>query len=523
MKNVKNDTRYIIKRILIGVGIAIILFNLKKCNVYADSIQYRTFCNNNNNATSTWTYYNESRNCSNQNYNNSNETFTYNGYEYNIGWYASSNSTKPLLLVFEYNGEPYVTYGNIGTIPTGDNWYINITANQNQNNIKIKKTGESNISFTTGQLPYFSHSYIPGDATLNGGIVYTNVNTDNNINFQNATQLSWSFFLEHYEDLHMIYNTYNLPVYVNSDYEVPNVPDDPLANYTKVDLTGFQAVLLVPKNYQTMLSDSSHTNESAPGVFRTYLDLEYYSQECVRGSLINIENVQQVMLNNIGVGTGNLAESITGTCYAEPTQTIMSYEFDQYSGLIPRALLVYNGSYDWQSGFNNDTSYFGTSYVWYDPTMYNAYLVESFDNFNQTIQYKDYSGQDQEVTIESLPTFTESMENAIDNVDSPTPTEVNRQKLQAIFNFLKSPFTFINKLNTTSCSPIVFPLPFVNRNLTLECMSTAVYNRYLPTILKTFIITILNGLIFYRCTLNNIDIFTNILDPEDNKLEAIDL
>lgn len=500
MKQTQRDIKYIIKRILIGVGIAIILFNLKKCNVYADTIYYSMDYVGN-----AWSY--SSSNISSctkgQKF-----TFDYNGTTYNICASNNYNYAYTHIFVFEYNGVPYIRLGSVNTNPTATK--IVIPSNNSYFDLYNNDTAVASIDINAYTPMYF----------YNGTGAYINITRIGNNSNNYDTYITNSYFKQHIEDFTFIYSDLDLPIYYNDTLINPT---DPLSDYTQVDLTGYQAALLVPKNYQTMLSDSSHTNESPPGTFRTYLDLEYYSQECVRGTLINVENVQDIMLNNIGVGTGNIAESVTGTCYQEPTQTVMSYEFDQYSGLKARGLLVYNGSQDWQSGFGTETPFFGTSYVWYDPTMYNAYLVKSFDNFNQTISYKDYSGEDKEVTIESLPTFTESMENAIENVDSPTPTEVNKQKLQVIFEFLKSPFSFLNKLNTTSCTPIDLPFPRSNQNIHLECLSSSVYDRYLPTALKSIIIIIINGLLFYRCTLSNIDIFTDILDPEDNKLEAVQL
>lgn len=513
MKQTQRDIKYIIKRILIGVGIAIILFNLKKCNVYADTpTDYFSLNLTGTGNTKNWSYSNSDiSSCSY----GSLLSFDYNDTKYNICIMSESSLyPDPQLVVLERNDTLWVSYG-IGPISSSATYFSFVP--NGTDNVKRSFFDSSNNELSSLNI----QSVKPGYQT-SGATALVNITRRGDSSNTDPYTMSATDMFANAQDFTLVYTTFNLPIYINNNQVQPPIVD-PLESYTKVDLTGYQAVLLVPKNYQTMLSDSSHTTESPPGVFRTYLDLEYYSQECVRGTLINVENVKDIMMNNIGVGTGNLSESITGTCYAEPTQTIMSYEFDQYSGLIPRGLLIYNGSYDWQSGFNEDTSYFGTSYVWYDSIMYNSYLVESFDNFNQTIQYKDYSGQDQEVTIESLPTFTESMENAIDNVDSPTPTEVNRQKLQAIFEFLKSPFSFLNKLNTTSCTPIDLPFPRSNQNIHLECLSSSVYDRYLSTALKSIVIIIINGLLFYRCTLSNIDIFTDILDPEDNKLEAVQL
>lgn len=520
MKNVKYDTKYIIKRILIGVGIAIILFNLKKCNVYALSSTYNIGA-----VTDDSAFRFSTSNLSSTNY----LVNSYNVNDIEFNFYCSRNNiyTDVLFFIIEYNGKDYlyatyykknpdtdynnISYYGINPSTSSLDYPPNLVAYNSDNSFFGNFASTTNVNMTQNYINSFTYRFYEIDLenvtrsskTSSDKVLSYNILTNGNV----------------------IYTNYDKPLKVNDNILI-NPITDPLANYTKVDLTGYQAVLLVPKNYQTMLSDSSHTNESPPGTFRTYLDLEYYSQYCTRSSLINVENTQDIMLNNIGVGTGNIAETITGTCYEEPTQSIMSYEYDQYSGLKARGLLIYNAEQNWSGGLNpneQESPFYGTSYVWYNPNLYNAYLVQSFESFSANIQYKDYSGEDKEVNVESLPTFNEAMENAIENVDSPTQLDTNKAKLTALFEFIKLPIVFIKRLSTNNCSPVILPLPHTGQNITLQCMSSSVYNRYLPPALTSVLSIIINGLLIYRCTLTNIDIFTNILDPVDNKLEAIDL
>lgn len=507
MKSVKNDTKYIIKRILIGVGIAIILFNLKKCNVYADSLEYRSFDLSANNITAIWNYSsNDISSCSN---NGLLRSFTYGNYKYNICY--SPNFSNRYLLAFEYNGGVYVLYGSSNFTTYNNRYNMVITSD----NMKILLNNGNN-SMAFGYLPKFNQD--PNSLIR--------VDTDDNITSSNVSKLTSTdlYTNNNYENLHLIYSTDDLPVYINQDYEVPDVPDDPLSNLTQIDLTNHYGVLLVPKDYRTMLSDYSTTEEVAPGVFHTNLNLSYYSQYCTRGTLLNVENVQDILMNHTGVGSGSLATTINGTCPEQPTETTLSYQYDMYSGMTSKALFIYNNSLNWQEGFdNNAEGYYGTSYVWYDSTLYNMYIVDSFENFNGTIQYIDYTGQQKEVTIESLPTMEQAIESALDALENEENIQPNTSKLQAIFTFIKTPFTFLSKLNTNSCKAILLPFPHSNQNITINCLSSSVYDRYLPQALKGILIIIINGLLFYRCTLSNIDIVTDILDPEDNKLEAIQL
>lgn len=555
MRQTKNDIKYIIKRILIGVGIALILFNLKKCNVYADTTEkyvYFTGRNiyyvQNNSMDSTYLsgvgtlYF-------------SNNKLQYNSYineniSYNFGREISRNTTDNtvwVILRYYYNNIEYALISALnpngsfypglvnsdlkimfshydGSIYRNDRYYLYyVPKNVTEENISSYISNNPNTSF---------YSFYLFTTSLNSSNVCSTTSYCSNIksfNFDNNTY----------------YNVFSNPSYLPADtIDINNAiilentnnwynlgdttlePDnDPLTDYTKLDLTNHFGVLLVPKDYRIMLENYSLTEEVAPGVFNTTLNLSYYSQYCTRGTLLNVENVQDILLNYTGVGTGSLSTTINGTCPEEPTETTLSYRYDLYSGMTSKAIFIYNNMLNWDSGFNieSETPYYGTSFVWYDSSLYNYYIVDSFENFNTNIDYIDYKGEQKEITIDSLPTMEQAIESALENMENNENISLNSSKLQAIFTFIKAPFTFLNKLNTESCSPINFPFPRSNQSIHIECLSSSVYDRYLPNALKTIIIIIINGLLFYRCTLSNIDIITDLLDPEDNKLEAIQL
>lgn len=313
-------------------------------------------------------------------------------------------------------------------------------------------------------------------------------------------------------------NIENLTINNNpyTDYYGSSVP----SNFTKIDLTGYQAVLITPISYETMLSESSHTTQPAPGVFNTYLDFTFYSQYCTRPSLIDISNTKNVILNENGVITGGAA-SLSGTCPDEPTEYTLSYQYDMYTGYKPYGLLVYNTQINKGDNWNTNSTYM-TSYVWYDTTLYNYELISDLSSLDLNIDYIDFTGENKSLVIEKLPSLDELFQNAIETYGQNSSEELNSNKLQNFLEFIKLPFTFLSNLNTFSCKPLSIPFPRTGRTINLPCMST-IYENILPDSLINILEIIINGLLIYRITLSNIAVVRSILDPGDDKLEVLEL
>lgn len=522
MKSVKNDTKYIIKRILIGVGIAIVLFNLKKCNVYADS-NVRTFYNNANNITGTWTYSTESGNCASHNYNNSNDTFNYGGYEYNVCWYAPNNPGKKLLVAFEYHNDIYVMYYNLNVAnPTSR---IDFTLTSTQFYISSVDT---NIHATPGYIPHFMESYYYNTGTSYSSEVYnlTKINVDHSIGRENIEQLKPEdlYLNDNYEDLHMIYNTYNLPVYINDSYVIPDYSGNVPSNYTEVDLTGYQAILIVPKNYPYLLSEygfeSGGSSANNPKIHYTI-----YYKKCIKPTLIEINDLTNFSINTTLNSDPTSEYDLNSYCSDIPLPYTQDYPIYNLrtdpSSYYYMGILVYNNSIDYSQNspdwINTQQNPYGQSYVYVDTEFYNYYLVSDFSNFNQTLSYKDFNLEDKTTTINSLPTFDNLIGDSIDNVNENLIGQ--DMTYQNFVSFVKFPITFLRDLVGGTCSSLTFPLPRNMGNIVLPCMST-IYSEHLPSNLINLLSMLINGLLFLRVTLQNIACIQDVVSPEDTELEV---
>lgn len=83
------------------------------------------------------------------------------------------------------------------------------------------------------------------------------------------------------------------------------------------------------------------------------------------------------------------------------------------------------------------------------------------------------------------------------------------------------PLSFINKITSSTCTPLTLPLPFVNTNATLPCMNQ-VYSQYFGSFL-TLYQSITLGITSYWVCINIFGIIKGFKDPESDRIEVFDL
>lgn len=88
-------------------------------------------------------------------------------------------------------------------------------------------------------------------------------------------------------------------------------------------------------------------------------------------------------------------------------------------------------------------------------------------------------------------------------------------------SIITAPLNTIESLTNKSCSPLVVPLPFVNEDITLPCMSS-IYSSTFGTAF-TLYQTITTALIGYWCIVRIFAIVKGMKDPNDDKIEVVEL
>lgn len=86
---------------------------------------------------------------------------------------------------------------------------------------------------------------------------------------------------------------------------------------------------------------------------------------------------------------------------------------------------------------------------------------------------------------------------------------------------ITAPLSTIQGLINNTCSPLVLPLPFVNRNLTLPCLST-IYSNYFGNFF-TMYQTITLGLVSYWVLVRIFALVKDFKNPEHDEIEVVDL
>lgn len=88
-------------------------------------------------------------------------------------------------------------------------------------------------------------------------------------------------------------------------------------------------------------------------------------------------------------------------------------------------------------------------------------------------------------------------------------------------DIVKMPLDFINKITSATCTPLSFPLPFVDTNVTLPCMYS-IYETHFGDILSVYQ-TITFGMVAYWVCINIFRMVKNFKNPDSDEVEVLDL
>ena len=96
-----------------------------------------------------------------------------------------------------------------------------------------------------------------------------------------------------------------------------------------------------------------------------------------------------------------------------------------------------------------------------------------------------------------------------------------QDKDYGLSDIITLPLSFIQGLTNSTCSNLTLPLPFVNQNLTLPCMSL-IYSEHFGAI-YTIYQTVTTALIGYWVAVRIYGLVKDFKDPENDKIEVMDL
>lgn len=88
-------------------------------------------------------------------------------------------------------------------------------------------------------------------------------------------------------------------------------------------------------------------------------------------------------------------------------------------------------------------------------------------------------------------------------------------------SIITAPLSLISSITSSSCSPLVLPLPFVDKDLTLPCMSS-IYKKYFGSFLTIYqIITF--GIVAYWVCVRIFNLVKDFKNPDHDEIEVLDL
>jgi len=88
-------------------------------------------------------------------------------------------------------------------------------------------------------------------------------------------------------------------------------------------------------------------------------------------------------------------------------------------------------------------------------------------------------------------------------------------------SIITAPLSLISSITSTSCSPLVIPLPFVDKDLTLPCMSS-IYSQHFGSFLSIYqMITF--GIIAYWVCVRIFNLVKDFKNPDHDEIEVLDL
>lgn len=217
---------------------------------------------------------------------------------------------------------------------------------------------------------------------------------------------------------------------------------------------------------------------------------------------------------------------------ASGCETISSAGSIQYiNGLTPFTIKCYIGdlssfkgnyqhlNYSINYPQNSSTNITATIYL------YNTiYLSNDVDQATAVQVSLDNLNKTQQETNNKLDDLNNSInDNNVDNASNTASDFFSgfTDNDYGLSDIVKMPLTFIQNITSSTCTPLSFPLPFVNKNVELPCMMS-IYKTHFQAILTVWQ-TISFGIVAYWVCINIFRSVKNFKDPTTDEIEVFDL
>ena len=289
-------------------------------------------------------------------------------------------------------------------------------------------------------------------------------------------------------------------------------------------------------NIKSTYYTAQETNRYTPN----YFVFDTTGEHFVKVVLCNTGSFNVTSISNTNGVTFYSGKHIGGHCNVQG-----------YTGVIEELYFTIKQTYDAGGGqagclfsFNslNDADYYSfTDFL-------GVYIADTIPKDitipNYTAQFNDMSYRIGEVETSQqqiiqkqneIITEQQNTTNAVNKVDD-TLKDDNTQQAQdsagGFFNdfttdthgltaIITAPLSLISNITSASCSPLVIPLPFVDKDLTLPCMGE-IYSNYFGSFLSIYqMITF--GIVAYWVLVRIFNLVKDFKNPDHDEIEVLDL
>lgn len=239
---------------------------------------------------------------------------------------------------------------------------------------------------------------------------------------------------------------------------------------------------------------------------------------------------------------------VTDSVYHVDTKEYCHTNYGNVKGTVKMNFFTIKNWY-----FNEDQAYLDVSY---------SYFTNSDSQYSQAFQFLGLSSQSsQDVSIAILAYLKQQQTNQdyttilneiknnqndykkeLQDVNSSiqktqetienTDTQGAQDSAGGFFNdfttdthgltgIITAPLSLITSITSSSCSPLVIPLPYVDKDLTLPCMG-AIYSNYFGSFLSIYqVITF--GIVAYWVCVRIFNLVKDFKNPDHDEIEVLDL
>lgn len=152
-------------------------------------------------------------------------------------------------------------------------------------------------------------------------------------------------------------------------------------------------------------------------------------------------------------------------------------------------------------------------------------ILNAISNQTSSINSKlDELKQNQQATTQAVNQQTNTIKNEnTSGAEGSADSLKNNSAFQdntGLSGVISMPLTFVNSL-TNTCQPINLTIPYMDVDLSIPCMQPMITNK-MP-LLSNLIKIVVNGFIVYRILLDIFQIVRNAKNPEEDRIEVLEL